>query len=129
MAFRIKSQRPIPVKAKPVQEAGYFEFIKTLPCVITGMSPVDPAHLSSASRKYGHAGRGKGQRAHSRWLLPLCRLEHDQQHRFKGGEMKYWKARGVNPHVLALALYGAWLELGHNAEQACRDIIEQHRPG
>jgi hypothetical protein len=52
--------------------------VKHLPCVVCWKTPVDGHHL-----KMGLAGgeRGVGMRATDKWLVPLCRLHHDELER------------------------------------------------
>lgn len=131
MAYEIvKAPALAPVKRNSSRgssdEKTYFGFIAQLPCCVSGVFGVQVAHLSSASPEHGHYGRGKGTKVHHRWTLPLSPALHDEQHR--GGEMTFWKAKGIDPHALALKLYGLWSEYGQDAvEPACR-LIRLHRP-
>jgi len=125
MAFRINNQggQPFP-KSKPVKRSDYGAFIRSLPCCVTGRRPVEGAHLSYAAPHFGHYGRGRGTKAPDRWMLPLCPEEHRRQH--AGGEADYWYGVGLNPHVLALTLFGLWSDLGDEAEPFAVAIINQH---
>lgn len=121
-----KPAQPI---GKPVVEKSYHDFIKTLPCLVTGGEGVDPAHLNTGNGLYGHMGRGKGQKSSSRWVLPLCREQHEAQHAARKmhgdrtGELGYWKAVQINPYLIALILYGLWSEMKDNAyEPACKVV-------
>lgn len=95
-------------KRRPEKKPAYLEFIRRLPCVVTGQYGVQAAHLSSSDPTYGHYGRAKGTKASDRWALPLHPEEHARQH--SGNEMAYWLATGVNPHELALVLFGIWAD-------------------
>jgi hypothetical protein len=122
-AFRIASSmtpRQIP-KAKPKKDSDYLSFLHRLPCCVTGLYDVQAAHLSTAAPAYGHYGRGKGHKASDRWALPLCEKEHIRQH--SGNEMEYWRLAGVNPHVLALSIWGLWTEYGDDAEEFATALI------
>ena len=73
----------------------YITYIKSLPCLVCGHSPVDPDHLS-------HRGSaGKGSTITNTILdytcVPLCRIHHTERHAygFKKFQEKYrinlWK--------------------------------------
>ena len=98
-----------PKTAKARKDGGYLKWLHGIPCIVTGALPVEAAHLSTANPKYGHMGRGKGQKAHDRWALPLSPEEHRLQHHL--GEMNYWQYQaGVNPWLTALVLHGLYLD-------------------
>lgn len=128
MGFRVNPAvvacEPTP-KAKAAKSKGYLAFLHSLPCVVTGQYGVEAAHLSMASPRYGHYGRGRGSKASDRWALPLSQAEHARQHRI--GEQAFWSCSGVNPHVLALTIHGLWTDLGDDAEQFAAAIIHQAR--
>ncbi|MDM9644512.1 DUF968 domain-containing protein [Rhizobium sp. S163] len=107
MAFQIAPRplNPIPSK-RPQKRKGYLSWIHTLPCVVTGQSTVQAAHVSFASPWHGHYGRGKGTKAPDRFALPLCEAEHTRQHSMN--ETAYWSSVGINPHELANTLFGLW---------------------
>lgn len=114
-------------KGGPRKEAGYLAFIRTLPCVVTGQHGVEAAHLSYASPKNGHYGRGKSQKAPDRWALPLCPDQHRKQHAMS--EQAFWDERSMrSPHILALVIYGLWNEHGADAEPFATAIIMQNLP-
>ena len=121
MAYRIAPYTPVREKAKPRKQEPYLDFIRTLPCVITGQTEVQAAHLSTEAKEWGHKGRGKGQKASDRWCLPLSPEKHTEQHR--GDEMAFWDRHGINPHALACALYSKWCELDGDAVSECAEII------
>lgn len=110
-------------KGKPVKNKGYLSFIHELPCAVTGRHGVQAAHLSMAALQYGHYGRGKGRKAPDRWVLPLSPEEHERQHRI--GEEAFWSCVGINPHVLALSLFGLWSDMGDDAQPFAIGIINQ----
>jgi len=114
-----------PKTAKARKDGGYLHWLHSIPCIVTGVLPVEAAHLSAANPKYGHMGRGKGQKAHDRWALPLSQTEHRYQHHI--GEDVYWNvnihSKGINPYLTALVLHGLYLD-GMEASDAAR-IINQ----
>jgi hypothetical protein len=105
MAFRIASiPREEPPRKRPAKRAGYIAWLHTLPCCVTGQAGVQAAHLSYASPWHGHYGRAKGTKAPDRFALPLCDAEHRRQHAMN--EEAYWQGVGINPHELALTVFG-----------------------
>lgn len=125
MAFEIrKSSDPHFVKAKPRKNRDYLSFIHELPCCVTGVRTVEAAHLSSADTTYGHYGRAKSTKASDRWALPLSPEQHRRQH--AGNEMAYWRSVGIDPHLLALIIWGLWSELGEDAVPFAVAIITRN---
>lgn len=124
--FRIaREAHPDPTpKARAVKSKGYLAFLHLLPCCVTGQRGVQAAHLSMAAPKYGHYGRGKGRKAPDRWALPLSAEQHDRQHKI--GEDLFWRGAGINPHLLALTLWGLWTDMGDDAEPWAVSIINHH---
>ena len=114
-----------PKTAKARKDSGYLAWLHSIPCIVTGTLPVEAAHLSTANPKYGHMGRGKAQKAHDRWVLPLSHDQHLLQH--LEGEARYWAAqwdiREIDPYLTALVLHGLYLD-GVSPEDAYR-IIRQ----
>lgn len=127
MAFRILSKQPMEPfpKQKAKKNGNYLAFIHKLPCVVSGAREVQAAHLSYANPRYGHYGRGKGSKAPDRWALPLSEAEHRRQHSMN--EESYWRSVGINPHVLALVIFGLWADLGDDAEPFATAVINQTR--
>ncbi len=126
MAFRIvKPDTQQFPKSKPRKSGAYLEFVRSLPCVVSGAREVQAAHLSYANPRYGHYGRGKGSKSPDRWALPLSAAEHARQH--SGSEESYWRSVGINPHVLALVIFGLWSDLGEDAEPFATAVINQAR--
>lgn len=115
---------PIP-KAKPTKNKSYLAWIHCLPCIITGQYGVEAAHLSMSAPRYGHYGRARGHKAPDRWILPLCKAAHDRSHAI--GEDLFWRNAGIDPHILALVIYGLWTDLGDDAEPFATAIITAAR--
>lgn len=98
------SQSPIGRKRPAIKDGNYLNWLHELPCIVTGLRPVDAAHVSYADARYGKRERGKGEKADDRWAIPLHRSEHDRQHTMD--EKAYWASVGIDPLQIALALYG-----------------------
>lgn len=100
------SKQPTGKEFAPVKDKTYLEWIRTLPCVVSGRFPVDAAHISYAAPEYGKTGRGKSQKASDRWTIPLSPDIHRAQH--DTSERSYWISIGIDPCVVALSLWGAY---------------------
>lgn len=127
MAFEIRKTEftPFP-KRKPAKSKDYLSFLHSLPCVVTGASTVQAAHVSFAAPHFGHYGRGKGTKAPDRWALPLSPEEHARQHSMN--EQAYWQSVGINPHLLALVIWGLFSDMGDDAEPFAIAVINATRP-
>lgn len=87
-----------------IEDAGWLAIVRRMPCLICGRPGSDPAHLRSAARQYGKRQCGMAEKPDDRWVLPLCRMHHDDQHRHN--EMQWWARHGIpDPHAVAIALY------------------------
>lgn len=91
-------------KKRPREHDGaHLAWIRTLPCVITGERPVDPAHIRYADPAYGKREVGAGEKPHDKYTVPLCRRKHDEQHNMD--ERLFWARHGLDPIKIALALH------------------------
>ena len=108
-------------RIKPVKKPEYLAFIRSLPCIVTKRMPVEAAHLSFANPSVGHFGRGKSQKAPDRWALPLSLEAHRDQH--KGSERKFWQKHGIDPHLVALTLWGVFCEHGTDGKSVATNMI------
>ena len=120
MAFRIASQ-PVAQRAKPAKSKGYLAWLHGLPCVVSGQSPVEAAHVSYANPAFRASGRGKSQKASDRWALPLHPDLHREQHSMN--EREWWLSKGINPHLIGSILWGLWSERGDDATAEAERII------
>lgn len=77
------------------EDRGYVEWIRSLPCAACGTTYGVQAHHhtnGSTAPLFPHEGepwssgspRGRGQRAHDHWALPLCATHHANLHGFHG---------------------------------------------
>lgn len=81
----------------------HLDWIRTLPCVITGERPVDAAHIRYADPVYGKREVGKAEKPDDKWTVPLVRRKHDEQHSMS--ERIFWARHGLDPLRIALALH------------------------
>lgn len=121
-AFRLRS-RPLGLKQRPVKKPEYLAWIRGFPCVLT-WRPAEAAHLSMANSRFGHAGRGKAQKASDRWALPLCPDMHREQHRTS--ETEFWGRYGGidQAYITALALNGIYHESAD--PEAAERVLWEH---
>jgi hypothetical protein len=90
-------------------DATHLDAIRQLPCTRCGMEPCgEAAHVRLNSSAFGKR-QAIGQKPGDEWTAPLCRGCHqddpDSQHRV--GEAIFWDRVGINPLLLAKALYEA----------------------
>lgn len=111
MGFRLArpetafSQQPVGKHSKPTKDKDYLAFLHELPCIVTGRTPVEAAHISYADPRAGKLGRGKGRKESDCWAVPLCQEEHALQHTMD--EQAYWRSVGIDPVPVAAFLYAA----------------------
>jgi hypothetical protein len=84
--------------------------VRQLPCTLCGdTGDIDPHHLKSGLAK---VERGVGMKATDRWLVPLCRICHDDlEHQGSRCEFARFLSDGINPYALAGSLFLASGEL------------------
>jgi hypothetical protein len=89
------------------EDPAWLAIVRKMPCLICGRpGPNDPAHLRSAARQYNKPHTGMGEKPSDRWVLPLCRDHHEDQHR--GNELAWWVRHGFpDPFAVAVALYAS----------------------
>lgn len=96
-----------PAKAGKTVERGkdpdHLEFVGGLPCLITGRKAVEVAHVSMTSKIWGKADKGVGKKSDDRWVVPLSKPLHEEQHEM--GEIRFWKKYGIDPLVVANRLW------------------------
>jgi hypothetical protein len=83
-----------------IRDRDHVRLVGKQPCLVCGRRPADPHHLRFAQ------SRALGRKVSDEYTVPLCRGHHREVHR-SGDEAKWWKKAGIDPTVLARAL---WLE-------------------
>lgn len=123
MAYALRKQgfdlQPTGKKSAPKKDKDYLSWLHELPCIVTGRRPVEAAHISYAEPRYGKFGRGKATKESDLWAVPLCPDEHRRQHGMN--EREFWRSVGIDPCVVALALYAAFPDI-ERAELIIRNI-------
>jgi hypothetical protein len=86
------------------QNPKHLAWIRTLPCLITGLQEgTEAAHIRMADARYGKREVGKGEKADDRWTVPLNYQLHRAQHTMS--ERLWWEQMKVDPCRVALSLY------------------------
>lgn len=126
-----------PMKKKPKVEKDevvsvgekHLAFIRKLPCLITGKTPVDAAHVSLTSKIWGKGGKGVGKKELDRWTVPLAHRVHMDQHDM--GEVKFWKSHGIDPLVVACRLWecSGDIEAGKRVLADARSVMKEPKAG
>lgn len=86
-----------------VENEKHLAFVRSLPCLVTGRTGTDAAHIRYSDLRVAKRKVGIGEKPDDRWVVPLCREEHMKQHSMS--EKQYWHNVGIDPILIALALY------------------------
>lgn len=105
-AFSVARQK----KSPRVENGQHLKAIRELPCCVCGTrKEIEAAHIRMANRRLGKLEAGIGAKPDDAWVTPLCAAHHrllpNSQHNV--GEANFWAAHGVDPFLLALALWRA----------------------
>ena len=107
---------------QPRQRAGsYMAWISRLPCAACLMggkynTRVHVAHLRAGSPEHGKRDTGMAEKPDDAWTTPLCPPHHvgdtrvTQLSQHKMGELDFWRAVGIDPFDLCIALKAAYDE-------------------
>lgn len=106
-------------------EKGHLAFVRSLPCVVCGSRQgVESAHIRMPSIMHGKGKTGMGTKPDDVFVTPLCaachRTDSDSQH--NGSESAFWEARGLDPFMIATALFAS-----SGDEEAAELIIQAAR--
>jgi hypothetical protein len=83
-----------------IRDRDHVKLVAKQACLVCGRRPADPHHLRFAQ------SRALGRKVSDEFTVPLCRGHHREVHRC-GDEAAWWKKAGIDPTVLARAL---WLQ-------------------
>jgi hypothetical protein len=100
------AQQPTGKNSGRIEDKDYLEWIRSLPCAVSGRYPTEAAHLSMPRPELGKLGRGMSRKESDSWTVPLHPDEHRSQHQMN--ESKWWSDRGIDPCIVALALNAAY---------------------
>lgn len=87
----------------PIRCPGHLQLVRGLTCAACTLSEC-AGRIEVAHVRIGTDG-GMGQRPGDNWVVPLCSLHHEMQHRL--GEVTFWARVGLDPHAVAAALWAA----------------------
>tara|TARA_R100001244_G_scaffold106318_1_gene78881 strand:+ start:4005 stop:4298 length:294 start_codon:yes stop_codon:yes gene_type:complete len=93
-----------------IRNRKYLDWVRERPCIVTGSSPCDPAHI-----RFGGGG-GMGLKPDDNRVLPLVHQLHQEQHQI--GEVRFWlEQANEHPEFLMESLlkaaqldYRRWLD-------------------
>lgn len=101
-AFRLSHGRKRPRE----EEASHLEFIRSLPCLVTGqVGGIEACHVRYGDALFGKRECGKAEKPSDCWTVPLHYLQHRDQH--SGDERAWWAGIRMDPLQVALALHRA----------------------
>jgi len=89
---------PVSPKTLRVRDKDHLKFVASRPCLVCGRAPADPHHLRYVQP------RAMARKASDEFVVPLCRLHHDEAHRH-GDEARWWEGLRIDPVSVALALW------------------------
>jgi len=100
----------------------HLQWIRTLPCIVTGQYGVEAAHIRYADHRYLKPAVGMAEKPDDRWVVPLAPNEHRRQHGMN--EKVYWNQIGIDPVLTAMLL---WNNTGDDeqAEAIIRQISKK----
>jgi hypothetical protein len=105
-----------------IHNEAHLDFIRSLPCLITGENTsVEACHVRFSDARVDKQNAGVGAKPSDIWTVPLCGAQHRRQHTMS--EVRFWKEVGIDPIFYALAL---WAVSG-DYERGCR-IINNAQP-
>lgn len=87
----------------------HLKFVSSLACLVCGRQPCDPHHLRFAQL------RALGRKVSDEFTVPLCRTHHRELHR-GGNEPAWWSRFGIDPVVVAAALWAQTRPVQSRAE-------------
>lgn len=92
-------------KQPRVESGKHLAWIRTLPCLITGRTPVEACHIRYADDRYGKRETGKGERPSDAWCIPMVPELHRAQHEVS--EIAFWDKHNIDPCRVAISLFFA----------------------
>ena len=128
MALPARIARTVPQSAprgRPGDSRAYLDWIKSLPCIVTGLPCDDPHHLMRLRTESGEKViKGVGRRHPDRWSLPVARWLHDALHA-AGDDEALLASLGFDARALCAALW-AMREDG-NRDELARRLLDKVR--
>jgi hypothetical protein len=91
-----------------IRDKAHRKFVSSQACLVCGRQPSDPHHLRSEPRALS-------RKVSDEFTVPLCRIHHREVHR-GGNEAAWWERFGVDPYLVAGALW-AQTRLGRSVAE------------
>jgi hypothetical protein len=98
---------PVP---RRIRDPQHVKSVAKQPCLVCGRRPADAHHLRFAQLP------ALGRKVSDEFTVPLCRGHHRQVHRC-GDEMAWWDKVGIDPTVIARALWFKTHPLPHGRDR------------
>lgn len=90
-------------QTRRIEDPSHLAFIRKLPSVVSGQTPVEAAHIRTGSALHRKKRTGLAQKPDDCWTLPLTASEHKEQH--SENELAWWRSHGIDPFETAIKLY------------------------
>jgi hypothetical protein len=102
-------------KRRPrIRDDRHLEFIRTLPCLLTGRTPVEACHIRYGDLANGKPATGMGEKPDDEYVVPLHPDLHREQHSMS--ERVFWERQSVDPVKVSRLLYA----VSGNFEEAAK---------
>jgi ERF superfamily len=85
-------------KPQRIRDKGHRKFVSAQACLVCGRQPSDPHHLRAAQP------RALSRKVSDEFTVPLCRIHHREIH-CVGHEAAWWSKFGIDPYLVAAALW------------------------
>jgi hypothetical protein len=108
----------VPKHKRPGDSIQHKRWVKSLPCMVTGLPADDPHHLCHGMI------RGMGLKAEDRWCVPLTRKIHDECHA-SGNDDAYFASKGFDARAVASALWA--MRDDPNKDELARKLLFKMR--
>ena len=101
---------------RPRQKAeAHLKWIRTLPSLVSGIEPVQAAHIRFSDHRYAKRQVGIGEKPDDKFVVPLAGDAHRAQH--ATNERQWWIDKGIDPVAVALCLWA------HTGDDEAAQII------
>jgi hypothetical protein len=97
-----------------IRDKAHRKFVSSQACLVCGRQPSDPHHLRFAQP------RALSRKVSDEFTVPLCRTHHREVHH-GGDEAAWWNKFGVDPCLVAAALWAQTRPVRSVAERANHD--------